>query len=246
MRQILQDLRSGATTLSNVPCPQVGQGQLLIRTTRSLISAGTERMVTEFGKASMLSKARQQPEKLQLALEKARTDGLMPTIEAVRNKLDQPLTLGYCNVGRVLETGDGVIGFKVGDRVASNGKHAEVVAVPVNLCAQIPDSISDEEAAFTVIGAVALQGIRLAQPTLGESIVVTGLGLIGQVAVQLLRAHGCRVLGIDFDRSRLELARQNGAEVVDVSAGEDPCAAAKRFSRGRGIDAVIITAATKS
>lgn len=246
MRQILQDLKSGATTLADVPCPQLGAGQLLIRTTRSLISAGTERMVMEFGKASMLSKARQQPEKLQQAFEKARTDGLLPTIEAIRNKLDQPITLGYCNVGRVLETGEGVAGFNIGDRVASNGKHAEVVSVPVNLCARIPDMVSDEEASFTVIGAIALQGIRLAQPTLGESVVVTGLGLIGQVAVQLLRAHGCRVLGIDFDRSRLELARKNGAEVVDVGAGEDPIAAAAAFSRGRGIDAVIITAATQS
>ncbi len=246
MKQILQNLRSGATTLAEVPCPQVGRGQVLIRTTRSLISAGTERMVTEFGKANLIAKARQQPERVQMALEKIRTDGLIPTIEAIQNKLDQPLTLGYCNVGSVLETGEDVVGFDVGARVASNGKHAEIVSVPVNLCARIPDSVSDEEAAFTVIGAIALQGIRLANPTLGESIVVTGLGLIGQVAGQLLRAHGCRVLGIDLDRARLDLARNSGADVVDLSAGEDPIVRAEQFSRWRGIDAVIITAATKS
>ena len=246
MKQILQDLRSGSTSLADVPCPQVANGQLLIRTTRSLISAGTERMITEFGKANPIEKARQQPEKVRMALAKIRTDGVLPTIEAILNKLDQPLPLGYCNVGRVLEVGDEVAGFEPGDRIASNGKHAEVVAVPVNLCARIPPSVTDDEAAFTVIGAIALQGIRLAQPTLGEAVVVTGLGLIGQVAVQLLRAHGCRVLGVDFDPTRLELARRSGAEVVDLTAGEDPVAAAEQFSRGRGIDAVIITAATKS
>lgn len=246
MRQLLQDLRSGATQLADVPCPQLRRGQLLIRTTRSLVSAGTERMLMEFGKAGMIEKARQQPEKVQMAMEKVRTDGLMPTIEAIRNKLDQPLPLGYCNVGQVLEAAEDVAGFTTGDRVASNGKHAEVVAAPVNLCAKIPDAVSDEEAAFTIVGAIALQGIRLVGPTLGEAVAVTGLGLIGQIAVQLLRAHGCRVLGIDFDSARLELARSMGAEVVDLSAGEDPVAAAERFSRARGMDAVIITASTKS
>jgi predicted dehydrogenase len=181
-----------------------------------------------------------------MVLDKVKTDGLFQTIETVRRKLDQPLPLGYCNVGVVLELGDGAIGLKVGDRVASNGKHAEVVCVPENLCARIPDGISDEAAAFTVLGAIALQGIRLAQPTLGEACVVTGLGVIGLVAVQLLSAHGCRVLGIDRDPARLELARHFGADTVDLSTGEDPVAAAQIFSRGRGVDAVIVTASTKS
>ena len=136
--------------------------------------------------------------------------------------------------------------FAVGDRVVSNGKHAEVVSVPMNLCARIPDAVSDEAAAFTVIGAIALQGIRLVQPTLGEAVVVTGLGLIGLITVQLLRAHGCRVLGIDLDPAKLALARRFGAETVDLAAGQDPVAAAQAFSRGRGVDAVIITASTKS
>jgi predicted dehydrogenase len=246
VKQILQHLGTGATEVAEVPAPGVSAGQLLIRTSHTLISAGTERMLLDFGKANPLEKARQQPEKVRQVLQKVRTDGLLQTIAAVRNKLDQPLALGYCNVGRVLDAGRGVEGFAAGDRVASNGKHAEVVSVPVNLCARVPDAVSDDEAAFTVIGAIALQGIRLVQPTLGEAVVVTGLGLIGQIAVQLLRAHGCRVLGIDPDPARLAMARRFGAETVDLSAGEDPVAAAERFSRGRGVDAVLVTAATKS
>lgn len=246
MKQILQNLKNGNTVAMEVPCPQAASGQLLIRTTRSLISAGTERMMVDFGKANPINKARQQPDKVRMVLEKIKTDGLMPTLDAVRNKLDQPLPLGYCNVGVVFEAGKGVAGFVPGDRVASNGKHAEVVSVPVNLSAHIPDAVSDDEAAFTVLGAIALQGIRLVQPTLGEAVVVTGLGLIGQLTVQLLRAHGCRVLGIDFDATRLALAKSFGAEVVNLGLGEDPVSAAERFSRGRGVDAVIVTAATKS
>ncbi len=246
MKQILQNLKNGATEVAEIPCPRVTRGQLLIRSTRSLISAGTERMMLDFGKANPIAKARQQPDKVRMVLDKVKTDGLMPTLDAVRNKLEQPLPLGYCNVGEVLELGNGVEGFAVGDRVASNGKHAEVVSVPVNLCARIPDAVSDEAAAFTVIGAIALQGIRLVQPTLGEAVVVTGLGLIGQFAVQLLRANGCRVLGIDFDPVKLALAKSFGAEVVNLGAGEDPVQAAERFSRGRGVDAVLVTAATQS
>ena len=246
MKQILQNLKTGTTEVADIPCPRSSAGQLLIRTARSLISAGTERMLVDFGKANPIEKARQQPDKVRMVLDKIKTDGLMPTLDAVRNKLEQPLPLGYCNVGVVLEMGRGVEGFAVGDRVASNGKHAEVVSVPVNLCARIPDAVSDEAAAFTVVGAIALQGIRLVQPALGEAVVVTGLGLIGQITVQLLRAHGCRVLGIDFDPAKLAMAKSFGAEVVNLGAGEDPVQAAERFSRGRGMDAVIVTAATKS
>ncbi|HUE85924.1 MAG TPA: bi-domain-containing oxidoreductase [Vicinamibacterales bacterium] len=246
MKQILQNLGTGVTEVADVPCPSVAAGQLLLRTSRTLISAGTERMLIDFGKANPLEKARRQPDKVRQVLEKVKTDGLIPAIEAVRNKLDQPLALGYCNVGRVIGIGRGVHGFADGDRIASNGKHAEVVTAPVNLCARIPDTVSDDHAAFTVIGAIALQGIRLVQPTLGETVVVTGLGLIGQMTVQLLRAHGCRVLGIDVDAARLELARTFGAEVVNVSDSADPVAAATEFSRGRGVDAVLVTAATTS
>lgn len=246
MKQILQSLKTGATEVANLPIPSTKRGQLLITTTHSLVSAGTERMLVEFGKAGWIEKARQQPDKVRMVLDKIKTDGLQPTLEAVFNKLDQPLPLGYCNVGRVTELGKGVAGFELGDRVISNGKHAEVVSVPINLCVKVPDCVSDEEAAFTVLGAIALQGIRLAQPTLGETVVVTGLGLIGLITVQLLRAHGCRVLGLDFDQDKLELAHQFGAEVVDLAAGQDPVKAAELYSRGRGVDAVIVTAATKS
>jgi Predicted dehydrogenases and related proteins len=246
MKQVLQDLRTGATEVADVACPAAGRGQLLIRTRRSLVSAGTERMLVDFGKAGWIEKARQQPDKVRMVIDKIRTDGLLPTVQAVRNKLDQQLPMGYCNVGEVVAVGEGVSGFEISDRVASNGRHAEMVAVPVNLCARIPAAVSDEDAAFTVLGAIALQGIRLVQPTLGEAIVVTGLGLIGLITVQLLRAHGCRVLGIDFDPARLELARRFGAEVVDLQAGEDAVVAAQRFSRGRGVDATLITAATRS
>ena len=246
MYQVLQNLKSGATELTDIPCPRAGRGQLLIHTTHTLVSAGTERMLVDFGKAGLIDKARQQPDKVRMVLDKIRTDGLAPTLEAVRNKLDQPLPMGYCNVGVVAELGAGVAGWAVGDRVASNGKHAEAVAVPVNLCAKVPAGVGAEEAAFTVLGAIALQGIRLAQPTLGETVVVTGLGLIGLVAVQLLRAHGCRVLGLDFDPARLALARRFGAEVVDLKTGADPVAAAQAYARGRGVDAVIITASTQS
>lgn len=246
MKQVLQNLANGNTEVANVPSPQVRSGQLLIRTSTTLVSAGTERMLVEFGKANFIQKARQQPDKVKMVLDKVRTDGLASTAQAVLNKLDQPVPLGYCNVGVVMAVGAGISGFAVGDRIASNGNHAEAVCVPSNLCARVPDAVSDEDAAFTVIAAIGLQGIRLVQPTLGEAVVVTGLGLIGQIAVQLLRANGCRVLGIDFDAAKLAMARSFGAEVVNLGAGEDPVQAAERFSRGRGVDAVLVTAATKS
>ena len=246
MKQIQQSLKTGATEVADVPCPQAGHGQILIRSHATLVSAGTERMLVDFGKAGWIDKARQQPDKVRMVLNKIGTDGLLPTVEAVMRKLDQPLPMGYCNVGEVVSVGRGVSGFAMGDRVASNGKHAEFVAMPVTLCAHVPAAVDDDAAAFTVIGAIALQGIRLVVPTLGECVVVTGLGLVGLMTVQLLRAQGCRVLGLDFDPTKLALARKFGAETVDLSAGDDPVAAAERFSRGRGVDAVIITAATKS
>ena len=246
MKQVLQSLRTGVTELAEVPAPQAERGQVLIRSRRSLISAGTERMLVEFGKAGILGKARQQPDRVRDVLDKCRTDGLAPTLDAVFAKLDEPLPLGYCNVGTVLEAGPGVTAYKPGDRVASNGPHAQAIAVPVNLTARVPDGVSDDAAAFTVIGAIALQGLRLAAPTLGESVVVTGLGLVGLMTVQLLKAQGCRVLGLDFDPARLKLARDFGAETLDLSNGADPLAAAHRFSRRLGVDAVLITAATAS
>jgi predicted dehydrogenase/threonine dehydrogenase-like Zn-dependent dehydrogenase len=248
MKQILQDLKTGATEVVEVPRPRLKAGHVLIQATASLISAGTERMLMEFGQAGWVEKARQQPDKVKQVIDKIRTDGLLPTIEAVQAKLDQPLPLGYCHVGVVAEVGghDAELGFSKGDRVVSNGPHAEWVCVPKNLCARIPDQVSDEAAAFVVLGAIGLQGVRLAQPSLGECFVVQGLGLIGLLTVQILRANGCRVLGVDLDPAKCALARQFGAEAVDISRGEDPRAAAQIFSRGRGVDGVLITAATKS
>lgn len=245
MRQILQDMANGVTTVTEAPAPQCTSGHVLIATTTSLISAGTERMLVGFGKASLIDKARQQPEKVKMVLEKVQTDGLLTTYDAVKSKLAQPLALGYCNVGVIHEIGHGVDGLKVGDRVVSNGPHADVVKVPKNLCAKIPDQVSDEAAAFAVVASIGLQGIRLAEPTLGECFVVTGAGLIGLLTIQMLRANGCRVLAIDFDQSKLELAKQFGAEVCNPGRGEDPVATGLAFSRGLGIDGVIITASTK-
>ncbi|TAK53559.1 MAG: dehydrogenase [Gammaproteobacteria bacterium] len=246
MKQVLQDLSNGETLVEDLPAPAPRPGHLLIRTSASVVSAGTERMLVEFGKASYLDKARQQPDKVRQVLDKIRTDGLGPTVRAVRSQLDRPLPLGYSNAGVVLEVGAGVTGFVAGDRVASNGRHAEIVCVPANLCARIPADVSDETASFTVLGAIALQGVRLIAPTLGETVVVTGLGLIGLLAVQILRANGCRVLGIDLDPARAAIARQYGAETCVPSAGEDALAAAARLSDGRGVDAVLIAVASTS
>jgi len=246
MRQILQSLKTGDLELMDVPCPSLKAGHVLIRSRASLLSAGTERMMLDFGKANWLNKARQQPDKVKQTIDKIRTDGLFSTIEAIQAKLDKSIPLGYCNSGVVVETGNNVTGFSVGDRIASNCSHAEMVCAPVNLSSRIPGNVNDAQAAFTVVSAIGLNGIRLAQPTMGETFVVTGLGLIGQIVVQLLHAHGCRVLGIDPDPGKLEIARSFGVETVDVSRGEDPVAAALAFSRGVGVDGVIITASTKS
>ena len=242
MKQIIQDLKSGATILEEVPVPQVKSGCVLIRTTRSLVSLGTERMLVEFGKANLIDKAKQQPDKVKQTLDKIRTDGLTATLNAVKNKLDQPLPLGYCNVGQVVAVGKGVTEFAVGDRVASNGKHAEFVCVPKNLVAKIPDNVQDDEAAFTVIGSIGLQGIRLLQPQLGENIVIIGLGLIGLVAAQLLKAAGARVIGIDFDQQKLDIAAGYGIETVNPAEGADQVKYVMEVTGGIGADGVLITA----
>ncbi|ENM5738568.1 bi-domain-containing oxidoreductase [Vibrio mimicus] len=246
MKQILQDMAKGGSSIVESPSPKAAKNYVLINTTTSLISAGTERMLVDFGKANLIDKARSQPDKVKMVLEKVQTDGLVTTIDAVKSKLAQPLPLGYCNVGIVEDSGSGAKHFKVGDRVVSNGPHADVVRVPKNLCALIPDNVSDEEASFTVVASIGLQGIRLANPTIGESFVVTGVGLIGLLTVQLLRAQGCRVLAIDYDDAKLELAKQFGSEVCNPGKGQDPVAAGIAFSRGNGVDGVIITASTKS
>ncbi len=245
MKQIIQDLKSGATVLEEVPVPQVKSGYVLIQTTRTLVSLGTDRMLVEFGKANLIDKARQQPDKVKQVLDKIKTDGLQPTLEAVFNKLGQPLPLGYCNVGKVVAVGRGVTEFVVGDRVASNGNHAEYVCVPKNLVAKIPDNVTDEEATFTVIGSIGLQGIRLLNPQLGECVVVVGLGLIGLVAAELLKANGCKVIGVDFDQQKVDIAKNKGIYAINPKNGIDPVKYVEEITGGVGADGVLITASAK-
>lgn len=246
MRQLIQDLQNGSTLLAEVPAPQVSRGHILVRTTRSLVSLGTERMLVEFGRANWLDKARQQPEKVRQVLDKIKSDGLQPTLEAVFRKLGEPMPLGYCNAGTVVAVGEGVTEFRIGDRVASNGRHAEYVSVPKHLAARIPDGVTDEEGSFAVIGAIALQGLRLVQPTFGETVVVTGLGLIGLIAAQLLRANGCRVIGLDFDAQKVALAESLGIHAVQVGENTDPVQIVNTMTHAVGADAVLLTASTKS
>ncbi|EZH72299.1 dehydrogenase [Aquimarina atlantica] len=246
MKQIIQDLKNGETILEEVPVPMVKSGHVLIKTTKSLVSLGTERMLVEFGKANFIQKARQQPDKVKMVLDKVKTDGLKPTMDAVFNKLNQPLPLGYCNVGEVVAVGRGVTEFKVGDRVASNGNHVEYVNVPKNLVAKIPDNVTDEEAAFTVIGSIGLQGIRLLNPTFGETIVVVGLGLIGLVTAELLLANGCNVIGFDFDPEKIRIAKEKGIVAINPAEGTDQVKFVESYTNGIGADGVIITASNKS
>jgi len=246
MKQIIQDLKNGETILEEVPVPMIKSGHVLIKTTKSLVSLGTERMLVEFGKANFIQKARQQPDKVKMVLDKVKTDGLKPTMDAVFNKLNQPLPLGYCNVGEVVAVGRGVTEFKVGDRVASNGNHVEYVNVPKNLAAKIPDNVTDEEAAFTVIGSIGLQGIRLLNPTFGETIVVVGLGLIGLVTAELLLANGCNVIGFDFDPEKVRIAKEKGVIAINPAEGTDQVKFVESYTNGIGTDGVIITASNKS
>lgn len=246
MKQIIQSFKTGDTVLEDVPAPKVKRGHLLIKTTRSLVSAGTERMLVEFGKANMLQKARQQPDRVKQVLAKIKTDGFKPTIQAVFNKLGQPLPLGYCNVGKVIAVGEGVTDFVTGDRVASNGPHAEYVCVPKNLCAHVPDNVTDEEAAFTVIGSIGLQGIRLCDPELGETIVVVGLGLIGLITAELLIASGCRVIGVDLDAGKVALAKKKGVLAINPATGVDVVKFVLENTDNIGADGVLITASAKS
>ncbi|MBX3415387.1 MAG: bi-domain-containing oxidoreductase [Pirellulales bacterium] len=246
MKQVVQHLKSGVLEVVDVPCPQASAGQLLIQTRASLISAGTERSVVEFGQSSMVRKVRDNPDRVKQVLDRIRNDGLLPTLELVFAKLDEPMPLGYSNVGVVVGVGAGVEGFAIGDRVVSNGRHAEMVAKPVNLCVKVPEHVTSEQATFTLVSSIGLQGLRLLKPELGEKIAVFGLGLIGLLAVQMLVGSGAEVIGIDVDPGRLALARKFGATTVDLSSGADPVAAGMAFSAGQGVDGVLITASAKN
>lgn len=247
MKQVFQDLRDGSTSVEEFPIPQLRPGHLLVRTGASLISAGTERMLAEFGRGSYLDKARQQPDKVRQTLDKARTDGVAQTLEAIRAKLGDPLPMGYANAGFVQAIGPDVHGFAIGQLVSSNGPHAEYVSVPATLAAAAGGSerpLAPEQAAFGTVGAIALQSVRLASPTLGERFAVIGLGLVGLLTVQLLRASGCHVIGIDPDANRVRLAETFGA-TGRITEG-DVVEAAMEFTGGAGIDGVVIAASTTS
>ena len=249
MKQILQNNKTGRMTVADVPTPALQRGRVLVRAAASLISAGTERVAVDEGKKSLIEKARERPELVKQVLEHARTEGVIKTFNAVRSKLDSSTALGYSAAGIVLDVGDDVTEFHVGERVACAGagyaSHAEVLSVPKNLCVRLPDAVSFEAGAFGTLGAIALQGVRLAEPTLGESFVVIGLGLLGQVTVQLLKANGCRVFGIDLDKKKIELALELGADAAAVN-DDNVKRAVSDWSHGRGADAVLITAATSS
>ncbi|MDQ3744854.1 MAG: Gfo/Idh/MocA family oxidoreductase [Acidobacteriota bacterium] len=249
MKQLLQNLKTGEGVVADVPAPVAQRGRVIVRAAASLVSAGTERAFVELGRKSLLGKARERPELVRKVVEKVKTEGLLNTLQAVREKLDESHALGYSAAGLVVEVGEGVKEFQAGDRVTCAGTgyatHAELLSVPQNLCVRLPEGVDFESAAFSTLGAVALQGVRLAEPTLGEAFVVIGLGLLGQLAAQLLKANGCRVFGVDLDASKVELARRLGMDDGCV-AGPEVKEAVLRWSRGRGADAVVITAATAS
>ncbi len=250
MKQVLQYRRSGKTRVVEVPAPVAPAGGVLVHNRWSLVSPGTERMLVEAGGANLLNTARQRPELVKQVLEKAGREGVAATVQAVRSRIDVAIPLGYSCAGVVLDVGADVQGFQRGDRVACAGaglaNHAEFVAVPRNLVARIPDGVGFEDAAFVTVGAIALQGVRIADVRVGESTVVIGLGLLGQLTAQLLKAAGCRVFGVDVAADRVERARELGADGACVRSDASLLAQVGAFTQGRGADAVLITAATSS
>src|SRR5215510_6725212 len=249
MKQVLQNRKTGRPFVGEVPVPALQNGRVLVRTVSSLISAGTERAAVELVSQGLVQEARQRPDLVKAVVARARTQGLLSTISAVRDKMAASQSLGYSAAGIVIEVAEDVTEFQVGDRVACAGvgfaSHAEVLSVPKNLCVQLPESLSFTAGSFGTLGAIALQGVRLAQPTLGESMVVIGLGLVGQLTVQLLKANGCRVFGLDLDPTRIALARELGADDAAIS-NDEAAKVIDSWTRGRGADAVLITTATDS
>ncbi len=249
MKQLLQNLKDGEGRVADVPVPAAQRGRVLVRAAASLVSAGTERAVVELGRKGLLAKAKERPDLVRKVVDKIKAEGLTNALGAVREKLSASHALGYSAAGVVLGVGEGAEEFSAGERVACAGtgyaSHAEVLSVPKNLCVRLPEEVDFESAAFATLGAIALQGVRLAEPTLGESVVVTGLGLVGQLTAQLLKANGCRVFGVDLDASKIELARRLGMD-DGMAAGEGVARAVESWTRGRGADAVVVTAATHS
>ena len=249
MKQLIQHINTGLAQVQEVPAPRARSGGILVQNAASLVSAGTERMIVDFAEKNLLDKARSRPDLVRQTLDKAQREGVLTTLDAVRSKLDQPMALGYSCAGTVIEVGDGANKFQIGDRVACAGaghaSHAEIVSIPKNLAVKLPEEVGFEAAAFCTVGAIALQGIRLTDVKLGEVVAVIGLGLLGQLAVQMLKAAGCVVIGLDPQAERAQLALQMGADAA-VSSREDLIAACLQRSAGHGADAVLIAADTKS
>jgi predicted dehydrogenase/threonine dehydrogenase-like Zn-dependent dehydrogenase len=245
MKQMLQNLSTGETIYVEAPMPIVKAEEVIIRTSKTLISAGTERMLINFSQANLINKARQQPEKVQQVFSKVMTDGILTTFDAVSSKINEPIPLGYSNVGVIEQVGKNVVGLKIGDRVVSSGAHADIVSIPENFVAKIPDNVNDEDATYTIVSSIAMQGIRLAKPEIGEVFVVIGVGLIGLIAVQILIAGGCKVLAVDHDKSKLEIAESFGAETFNLSKHGDISAVVQSLTDGYGADGVLVCAATE-
>ena len=246
MKQLFQSFKTGEVKLIDIPNPAIKEGHLLIQTTYSLISSGTERMLIDFEKSNYLDKAKKQPEKVKEVINKIKSDGPLETLDAVKSKLERPFLPGYCNVGKVIGIGENVFGFKIGDRVVSNGSHSEIVLVPKNLCAKVPSNVDDKEAVFTVLASIGLQGIRNANPLIGETFIVSGLGLIGIITAQLLKANGINVLAVDPDKDKCDLAKKLEINCICLQDNVDPISWCLDQTNGIGIDGVIITASTKS
>jgi predicted dehydrogenase/threonine dehydrogenase-like Zn-dependent dehydrogenase len=247
MKQVVQNFRNGELKLQDVPVPALKSGALLVQTTCSLISAGTEKQMIDLAKANLAGKALARPDLVRQVLGKIQREGLGPTLETVFAKLDNPAPLGYSLAGTLIEAAQGTDGFSAGDRIACAGagyaNHAQYNVIPKNLCVRIPDEVDDEEASFVTLGAIALQGVRQAEPKLGDIVVVTGLGLLGQLTVQLLKANGCQAIGFDPDPNKVKLAKAMGA---DLAIAKDLTGAVDGYTKGRGADVVIVTASTKS
>ena len=243
MKQLIQDVRTGKTSVVEAPIPRPGPGMVLVRTAASAVSTGTERALVEFAGMSLVGKARTRPDLVRQTIDKARREGILSTLEAVQNRLDQPMPLGYSSAGTVVEVGEAVDAFRAGDRVACAGGgyavHGEYAVVPKNLIAPLPSNVDFESGAFATLGAIALHGLRLAEPQVGERVAVIGLGLLGLLAAQVARAAGCSVLGLDIDRARLARAAGLG---IEAAARDDAEGAAASLTGGRGFDIVLICA----
>ena len=244
MKKIFQDLRNGKTIIEEIPAPSALQNKITIQSSKSLISPGTEKMLLNFGKSNYFQKALQKPEKVKQVINKVQTDGILPAYNAVQEKLSKSIPLGYSNVGTVIESSDPE--FKIGDRVVSNGPHAEIVTVSPNLCCKIPDKVSFETAAFTVLGSIALQGIRRIEPTIGETIVVVGLGVIGNIACQILVANGCKVIAVDPNLDRCKKAEELGIKSVCINQDQNYSQLVSGYNNDEEVDAVLITASSNS